>query len=146
MVMKIFGCLNVLFGIGGVYYFVLRVSWRNWPGSPSTLNWLVFVLISAVTLALMGYLSYLGIRLFRGDRSALSPTALVLLLELFYFAISVVLFWIVLSNRQITVGFFGIASSALDPQVVTGYPLWGLVSMVLLQRGFKKHATKSDGL
>ena len=86
----------------------------------------------------MVYLGYLGIHMIRGNESAIRDTALILSVEIVYFCAGVIVFWLLFPSPVIGVGFIGIARSALDPQVVTGYPVWGLISMLLLMTARKR--------
>lgn len=147
-VMRVVGSLNLLFGVGGLYYFAVRLSWRwhDWPGSPSLGAWFAFAVLSTLTTSLVCSLSYFGIRLLIGDESAIRKTAVVFGAEILYFLTDVIVFWLILPMHnpqltEITAGFFGIASGPLDPQVATGYPLFGLAAMLLLM---KTKRTPSD--
>ena len=140
-VMRIFGGLNIGAGLFGLYYFawLIEIHWHKWPGNPSISDWAVFVALSCFTTFLVVYLGYLGIRLIRVDFSALWQVCLVLVLEMVFLIADVWITWLILpsSMSKIAVGFWGIADGPITPQIVTGYPLIGLiaaVTLMLLQR------------
>jgi hypothetical protein len=137
-VMRIVGVLNLLCSVLGIFYFAIQLSWHwhRWPGAPSFFDWLVFLALSAVNISLVVYLGFLGVRLLRKDRAAIRSTSIVLAIELIYFFASTVLFWLILppSKASLTIGFWGMAQDPLAPQILTAYPLIGLVVTLLLLR------------
>jgi len=140
--MRVLGTLNLAFSGIGLCYF----AWLLWrigkPVSrltPTVWAWAFFKVLSIMSIALIASLIHLGIRLLNLDDSAIRPLSIVFSAEILYFFASVFLFWLVIPShaptmRAMSVGFFDSAQSALDPQVVTGYPLWGLLATLFLQR------------
>ena len=150
---RIFGGLNILPGLLGMYYFayLIEIHWRKWPGNPSAVDWAVFVALSSVTTFLVLYLGYLGVRLIRVDSAALRQVCLVFLLGIIYFFADVCVNWIIFplwKSSTITVGFWGIAAGPLVPQIITGYPLIGFVAaiaLILFQRRCQRVAHTTAG-
>jgi hypothetical protein len=134
-IMRVVGLLNLLYGIFGICYFAAILSWHNWTGSRSLLSWLIFLLLSGFSIGLIVYLGYLGIRLMRKDRTAIRPAALVFGVEILYFLLGVEIFWIALpeSMAPVAVGFWEMALGPIDPQIVTGDPLLGLLAMFIVR-------------
>ena len=140
--MRALGVLNLFFSGIGLCYF----AWQLWRIgkpvnrlSPPIWAWAVFTVLSIMSLALVACLIRLGIRLLNRDDGAIRPLSIVFSAEILYFFASIVLFWLVIPSyaptmRTMSVGFFDSAQGALDPQVVTGYPLLGLLATLFLQR------------
>jgi hypothetical protein len=140
-VMRIVGGLNLALGFGGIAYSAVMLSerWRMLPGGPSMSAWIVFLSLLGASILLVGCLIYLGIRLLCRDEAAIGRTAVLFGAEMFYFLAYVVLFWIVipLKNAQwpgLAGHLFGMIQGPLTPQIVTGYPVLGLLAMVLIRR------------
>jgi len=139
--MRIVGALNLAFGLGGGIYSAAMLSWkwRNLPGAPSMSAWTVFLSLLAISSLLVALLIHLGIRLLGRDESAIRRTAVIFSVEICYFLGYVALFWIVIPLRSPTwpglAGhFFGMIQGPLAPQIVTGYPVLGLLAMLLIGR------------
>lgn len=135
--LRIFGGLNLLPGIVGIYYFatMLEMHWGRWPGNPSALEWAVFAALSSTSAFLVLYLGYLGVRLLIGQGAAvLWQVFLVFVLEIGYFFADTFVTWNLgmIFRPHISVGFWGIAMYPLAPQVITGYPIIGLIVAVTL--------------
>ena len=134
--MRVLGALNIVFVVLGVYYAVALnvIRWGKWPGPPSHTDWAIFVLLSAISLSFLAYLGYSGMKLIRGDVSVLRPLGVLFILETMYLFISVLLFWNILpaSTAKIAVGFWEGGEDPLTPQFLTGYPLLGAISVLLL--------------
>jgi hypothetical protein len=93
------------------------------------------VALNAVSVAMILYLGFLGIRLMRGDASALFQLCLLFVVEIAYFGGIVYVTWFVLPDTMsdLAVNFWGMAQNPLVPQIVTGFPLVGLIiSLVML--------------
>jgi len=140
-IMRIVGVVNLLCGLIGVYYFAfkIRLHWHNWPGSPSESQWLVFFVLSFISIYLLIYLGYLGIRLIKNDATALRPLRNLFMLEIAYYVASVVMLWVImpLSMATIAVSFWGMAQDPFAPQILTGYPLIGIIATIVLSRPHK---------
>ena len=151
--LRIFGGLNILPGIAGMYYFAVMIEmhWGKWPGNPTPLDWAIFVALSSASALLILYLGYLGVRLLvRPDAAALRQVCLVFVLEIGYFWADTFVTWnlMPLSRVHISVGFWGIAMDPLAPQVIIGYPVIGLIvaiSLIFLQRRFDTAKPVSAG-
>ena len=129
--MRILGGLNILQFPAGIYFTAVLISWhwRHWPMPPSNIYWYFFYLFFGLNLALTALLAYLGWRLIWGDERAILITSLVLFLEIVSFFTSTVVFWLILPKY---VPVFDIPGDLLAPQVLTGYPVIGLVITLLL--------------
>ena len=132
---RIIGSLNLLFSLAGLGYFGVRLAntWSRWPVVPSASQWAAFWLLSLLTVVIVGNVGFLGIRLIRGDQSAIRTTLYFFSAEIFFFVVEVGLFWIISPNPRLTVGFLELSSAALDPQIVTGYPLLGVIALFLVK-------------
>jgi hypothetical protein len=141
-VMRLFGGLNLAFGIAGFLYSGLMLSrtWRDLPGTRSEIAWIVFLSVLTVGTLLVGSLFYLGIRLLARDESAIRSTATLFGFEMCFFAIYVIIFWIVIPANEgywpgLAGHLLGMMQGPLVPQIVTGYPLFGLLAMLLIKPG-----------
>ena len=139
--MRVLGALNILFVALGAFYSggMIQMHWNKWPGSPSHLHWAVFMFLDAISISMILYLGYLGVRLIKKDARALWHLCLLFVAEIAYFAVVVYVTWFLMpaSMSAIAVDFWGMAQDPLVPQVVTGYPLVGLVIafvMLLIRR------------
>jgi hypothetical protein len=134
--MRVLGALNLAFVALGALYAasMLQVHWNNWPGSPNYQEWVVFVVLNAISIYLILYLGYLGMRLIRKDATALWQLCMFFAGEIAYFVAVVYITSFVLpaSMSTIAVGFWAMALNPLVPQVVTGYPLVGLVIALVI--------------
>lgn len=130
-----FALLNILYGLVGAYYFVAMSSlhWREWITNQSALGWVVFVSLSAICLLLSSLVGVMGIRQLMGNESTFHWTAILLALVLFYFVADVLVFWIIApqSLSAMTFGFWEVAEGPLVPQLITGYPVWGGLAMIV---------------
>jgi len=135
--MRVLGVLNILFVAFGayLYYWILRMHWNRWPGNPSHNEWAVFVFLSTISISMVLYLGYLGVKLIKKDAKALLKLSLLFVAEMIY---SLVLFnvtWMVRPasmSMTVAVSFLGMADVLLWPQLLTGYPLIGLVITLVL--------------
>ncbi len=141
--MRILGGFNILQFPAGIYYTAVVISWhwRHWPMPPSNIYWYLFILYFGLNLALIALLAYLGWRLIRGDEKAILNMSLVLFIEMLSFFTSVQVFWLALPKY---VPVFDTPGDLLAPQVVTGYPVIGLlITLVLAIRIRLKAVPKS---
>jgi hypothetical protein len=53
-----------------------------------------------------------------------------------YGLFNVVVFWMMpsISMRGVTIGFWQVAEGPLVPQIITGYPLWGMALLTILRK------------
>ena len=134
--MRILGVLNIMYVAIGIWFSAIMVwaHWRNWPGNPSSLDWAVFVFLYAISPLMIASLAYLGMRLIRKDARAILQLGLLFVAEMVYFFVLTTVTWLILpmSLSKIAVGFWGLSQDPLAPQVVTGYPLLGLVLTLVL--------------
>lgn len=137
-VVRVIGALNCAFSGFGMYMFLylVKIHWNNWPGNPGLLSWGIFVTLSALSLCLVGSLAFYGVSLLKGNEVGLRPARNILMAEIVYFVLNVCLFWnkASASHSALTVGFFGIAQGPIMPQIVTGYPVFGLLAIIILMR------------
>lgn len=134
--MRILGAFNLLFIAFGAYYSVVMVQihWNRWPGNPTPLDWLVLLCLYAVSILILLYLGYLGIRLIKKDESALWKLSLLFVTGMVYFYVFVTVTWVVMptSTSKIAVGLWGRSQDPLAPQIITGYPLIGLIITLII--------------
>lgn len=134
--MRTLGIFNVLFSASGIIYFSLMALWRwkTWITLTSTFEWLIFATLCVICLTLVTLVGYLGKRVFAGDKAVLKYLAIVFAIELVYFVVDVAVFWLVLptSMDHVVLGFWEAAEDFLTPQIVTGYPLWGIIASLIL--------------
>jgi hypothetical protein len=138
--MRILGVLNVLFGLEGIWYFITRLTWhfQKAPAVYSTRDWAMFSLLSFCTLSMVILLAYLGIRLIIGNKTDLRIVVFLFAAEILYFFADATIFVLIhpSSVTHIEIGFWGLAASPIAPQIVTGYPLLGIIiCVVFLLRG-----------
>jgi hypothetical protein len=135
--MRVLGALNISFTALGAFYAasMFHMSWKKWPGPPVYQDWVIFVVLNAISIYLILYLGYLGVRLIRKDAKVLWQLCMFFVGEIAYFVAVVYITSFVLpaSMSTVAVGFWAAALNPLVPQIVTGFPLVGLViSMVIL--------------
>jgi hypothetical protein len=138
--MRIFGLLNVMFGIAGIWFYIVDLNshFHKLPPTSDVRSWTVFTLLSLCTLSFVCLLAYCGIRLIIGDKAVLRLTAIVFTAEILYFIADVSIFWVIFpaSMAQVAIGFWERAWDLIAPQIVTAYPLIGIViCIVLLHKG-----------
>jgi hypothetical protein len=133
--MRVLGALNILFVLLGAFYSaaMVQMSWKKWLGS-SFLDWIVFAILSAISVGMVLYLAHLGIRLIKKDVKALWHLCLLFVAEIAYFVVVFYVTWFVLpdSLSAIAAAFWGMAQNPIVPQIVTGYPLVGLVITLVI--------------
>lgn len=136
--MRAVGTLNILFGVTGLCYFAVIVAWRraSLPGMASG-AWFIFLSLSFASTVIVSFAVYVGIRLLKKDDAGLKSVAITFGAEIAYFVIYVVVFWLVLplhgAGRSVFVAST-LGMGPLDPQIATGYPLFGLIVTLLLRR------------
>ena len=130
--MRILGSMNIVMAIGGIIYFIVILGQSSgWSNASSARNWLLFFLFVLVNGTLLGLLSYSGMRLLKGEIGVLRLAGVILILEPLSWWLNVVIFWNMLSPADIV---FGSPNFLFTPQVLTGYPIFGLVVIALLGR------------
>jgi hypothetical protein len=135
------GALNVFFGVTGLGYFAIMIGWR-WSDLPRVASnaWFLFLLLSSLSTLLVGVLVYMGVRLLRKDEAAVRGSAIAFGGEIFYFLAYVVVFWLVLPLHGAAwqgppiVHMLSVVQGPLAPQIITGYPVFGLVVTLILAR------------
>lgn len=145
--MRILGTLNFLFGVYGLWFFVALLTWhfQKVPVTYSINVWIVFSLLSFCTLSMVSSLAYLGMRLIIGSNTNLRLMVFIFAAEILYFfanAVNVVPFNPSLA-AHLPIRFWGLAASPIAPQIVTGYPLLGIVICIFLLRKGKVMAQGS---
>jgi len=133
------GGLNILFFVVGVWYSaaILSRSWHPLDELRSLGAWATFLVLITISTGLAAYLAYLGKRLLSGDEAAIRCTMITFASEILFFLIYVVVCWIVLPLRWPdwpgrTAHLLGVIQGPLCPQIVTGYPVLGLIVSLLL--------------
>jgi hypothetical protein len=139
--MRAIGAANIVFCATGLAYFSwsLSLHWNRWPGSPSMVEWAEFFGIAVVSLFLISYSAYLGVRLFKNDMSVIPRVNVLFVVEIIYLIFFVGLSWFLVPGNDpkrmgIVVVFWGIAEGPLVPQLAMGYPFIALIVMLLLHR------------
>jgi len=134
--LRILGALNVFASALSLSYFAwgIKIHLGKWPGGPDRQEWIVFLSISALSVSLVLYLAYLGLRLIKRDFNALKLVSLVFISEIAICFVAFVVTWIETPAwiRKDIVWFWGIAMSPLEFQVFCGYALIGLAAAVVL--------------
>lgn len=135
--MRILGALNILFVAFGAFYSVgmIQMHWNRWPSEASYFDWVVFVFLNVISIFLVSYLGYLGVKLIQKDITAVRKLFLLFMAEIIYFFAMYDLTWVVMpiSMSKIAFGLWALAEDPLVPQYVTGYPLIGaIVTLVML--------------
>ncbi len=145
-VARVIGALNCAFSVIGIcmFLYLVNIHWNNWPGNPGPLSWGIFVILSTLSLYLVGGLAFYGVTLLKGNEVGLRPTRNILIAEIVYFALDVCLFWnhTAISHSALTIGFWGIAEGPFMPQIVTGYPVFGLIVIFILMRIGKRRVAQ----
>lgn len=136
--MRILGALNVLFGFYGLWFFItlLTLHFQRAPVVYNIRDWTVFSLLSFCTVLMVSSLAYLGIRLIIGSKTNLRLMIFIFAAEILYFsanAVNVVPFNPSLATH-FPISFWQLAVSPIGPQIVTGYPLLGIVVCIVLLR------------
>ena len=134
--MRVLGVLNVLFALAGFYYFSTLASWRWQEISALSMRaYGIIVAVSVISSTLVAGLGYYGIVLLKKDDKALAKVRLIFIAEIAYFVISVLTFWSVLPLHDVGNGgigsLVGLVQGPLVPQLVTGYPLFGILATFL---------------
>jgi hypothetical protein len=142
--LRIVGTLNILMALCGVCYSWAHLSW-NWHRLPPFSRagvWTVFFCLTGLTLTLVAGLTYFGWRLLRADLAAMRGTAILFGLEIVYILIDLIVFGaiITLSGRvdPRVNSFWSMSYDAMVPQMLTGYPLLGLIAMIAMRP--RRHA------
>lgn len=147
--MRILGALNVVVSIICLCYFAwgIAIHLGKWPGDPTPKQWAVFFAISAFCMLLVLYLAYLGVRLIKQDGRALWPVSFVFTSEIIVCFVSFLVTWVVTPVPVPNViWFWGIAVSALEPQVYFGYAFMGLaasIGLIMAERRSSKTLQRS---
>src|SRR5947209_18613604 len=83
-VTRIFGMLNLIFTAGGFLYFANLISWNlhRWPGDVTKPEWSAFIVVTMLSITMLGTLGYAGVRLLRKDEAGIRLTALVCSVEI----------------------------------------------------------------
>jgi len=144
-ILAFFGVLNLVFGVLGLLQFGYQLSWHWSRWHFPFYAWIVFLLMSTISLFLVVTLGYLGILLLQGKRSAVVKTAWVCVAEVAYVVVDVVLFWRIYPDPHISIGFWGNAQAPLTPQLIAAYPVITLVAMLLIYRRLRNAGELSVG-
>jgi hypothetical protein len=135
-VMRVFGTLNIVACLLSLYYFAAMIQMHSgrWPGNPTPRDWIVFYAIGSMSTLMVVCGAYLGVRLIRGNPHAIWQTGLLFLIEIVWEWMDVYATWlnVPVSKSTIAVAFWGIADSATEAQVLSGYAILGLVAALVL--------------
>jgi hypothetical protein len=129
--MRILGSLNIVCFLTGICYTVLAATrpWVHRVKPPSDIYWLIFALFLGVNLVLISMLAYFGVRLLKGDETAILHTSAVFSAEIMSFILSTSLFWYHFPKY---VPEFDTCADIFAPQILTGYPVIGIVATLVL--------------
>jgi len=145
--MRTLGMFNVLFCAFGIVYFSLTAlwHWKAWTAHTSMFEWLIFVTLCVICLSLVILVGYLGKRASAGDKAVLKYLAVVFAVELVYVVVDVAVFWLVLpaSMDHVVLGFWEASENFLTPQIITGYPLLGIIASLILHFRSRPRLVKS---
>ena len=134
--MRIFGALNIIASLLSLYYlyWMIRMHLGRWPGNPTLRDWMVFDAIATVSTLMVVAVAYLGVRLIRGNPHAIWQIGIAFFAEIAYEWADIYFTWVVtpFSKQIIAVGFWGIAGSACETQVLSGYAVFGLAAALVL--------------
>jgi len=136
--MRILGVLNVSFGFYGLWFFITCLTWhfQKAPVTYGIRDWTVFSLLSFCTVLMVSFLGYWGIRLIIGNEINLRLMVFIFSAEILYFfasAVNVVPFNPSLAEH-LPITFWQLAATPIAPQIITGYPLLGIVICIVLLR------------
>src|SRR5271165_4217417 len=75
LVARVIGALNCAFSVMGIcmFLYLVKIHWNNWPGNPGPLSWGIFVVLSALSLCMVGGLALYGVSLLKGNEVGLRP-------------------------------------------------------------------------
>ena len=136
--MRILGALNVLFGFYGLWFFgsLLILHFQRAPVVYNIRDWTVFSLLSLCTVSMVSSLAYLGMRLIIGSKTNLRLMIFIFAAEILYFWVDSVNFVLIhpFPATYAEINFLGLAASPIGPQIITGYPLLGIVICIVLLR------------
>ena len=134
--MRIFGALNIVASLLSLYYFydMIQMHLGRWPGNPTHQDWIAFYAIGSMSTLMVLCVACLGVMLIRGYPHATWQAALLFLIEILWEWTDVYTTWLNVpdSKRTIAVAFWGIADSATEAQVLSGYAVLGLVAALVL--------------
>lgn len=134
--MRVFGTLNVVASLLSLCYFagMIQMHLGRWPGNPTHRDWIAFYAIGSVSTLKVVCGAYLGVGLIRGNPHATWQTGLLFLIEIVWECTDVYTTWLnaPASKRTIAVAFWGIADSATEAQVLSGYAVLGLIAALVL--------------
>ena len=128
-VMRVLGLLNLFFGVAGAWYYAINLRWnlQKLPAGPSMRDWVILSLLSLVELSMVCLVGYLGVKLMMGETKVLRFTAIVFL-EIFWLPIPLLMAHSSMPLWEVGTGF-------IAPQIVTAYPLFGIIVCLLLLAG-----------
>jgi hypothetical protein len=134
--MRVFGTLNIVASLLSLCYFagMIQMHLGRWPGNLTSRDWIVFYAIGSASTSMVVCGAYLGVRLIRGNPNATWQTGVLFLMEILWEWTDVYTTWLNVpaSKRTIAVAFWGIADSAIEAQVLSGYAVLGLVAALVL--------------
>jgi hypothetical protein len=133
--LRIIGLLNILFAIFALLFEgVALLSGGKFPTkvTPTSMDWIIFALLLAISNYLVVHPALYGIRLIRKDESALLPCALLFAAQTLVFTLGVyiMLYW--RSMLEIVTGLWVFAVLPIQFSVAFGYSTIGLVVTITL--------------
>lgn len=138
------GVITVLYCAYGLVFFVWELGGNGRRlGSPNSADWVIFALLSAVSVGVTIYLAYLGIRMSRSGTAAIGRLCFLFGAEIVYFMVTTIIFWNIAppTNPDLTGGFFGIPAAPFVPQLFTGFPIiCPLVCFFVQRKGSSERA------
>lgn len=134
--MRIFGALNIVASLLSLYYLfgMIQMHMGKWPGNPTHQEWIGFYAIGSLSTLMVLGVACLGVMLIRGYPHATWQSGILFFIEILWEWTDVYATWLNVpsSKRTIAVAFWGIADSATEAQVLSGYAILGLIAALAL--------------
>lgn len=144
-IMRIIGLSNILFAIFALSFeAVALLTGGKFPTkvTPTTMDWVIFTLLLAVSNYLVVHPALYGVRLIKKDESALLPCALLFAVQTLVFALFVYILIYWRSKLEIESGLWMFALLPIQFSVSFGYSIIGLVATITLLALSRRAARK----
>ncbi len=132
--LRFLATLNLFFALGGLVYFAVMLPKlrHEWPPAASKTDWILFAAFTGLNLALVCALGYFGVKLLAGREPAIRLITLIFAAEILSFFAGSIVFWLI--RPMYDIPFSVVSDAPITPQIVTAYPLIGLLLTLLLRR------------
>jgi hypothetical protein len=135
---RVLGVLNLLFaGVGLIALLINFVGFRHLPSSftgESPFLYRAFYPMSAASLLLLAFLAYSGVQLLRRASFASALCAVVFWAEIIFLIVFCVAWRLPFSPVSTVAVAAGLTNLGLALQLITGYPVLGLIALKMRQR------------